>query len=238
MSGARLVRRGDRVLASTTSFLEHLKWLRKAALAGRADLLVAGDSLQALVRHGGRHWALHPLFLSAGGAQVSAALRDDADAFAGWLPYPRDRRWPIAEDALAFHGFASSAGLRLARVEPAATPVAGEHVTTWFWSGAPVCSELGARRSAAGAGERAAKGAADWTALMRDAGRTLLAGVPEHLRAGTLFTVEAVLDADAQPALLGMRCNPIVHPLVYPAMLESLLAEGRQATQETIGAPT
>ncbi len=36
--------------ASKSSFLDHVKWLRKAVLAAKADLLVAGDSMQALVR--------------------------------------------------------------------------------------------------------------------------------------------------------------------------------------------
>jgi len=102
------------VLPSKNNFLDHVKWLRSAVRAQGAELLVAGDSMAALVRQGQRHWVLHPQFLApvAGVNQYVPTLTDDATHFAGWLPY-RNRRWPAATDKLLFKRVAHQAGLRV-----------------------------------------------------------------------------------------------------------------------------
>jgi len=43
------------VLPSKNSFLDHVKWLRKAVAAEQAEFILAGDSMQALVRKGNMH---------------------------------------------------------------------------------------------------------------------------------------------------------------------------------------
>lgn len=100
------------MLPSKNNFLDHVKWLRSAVRAQGAELLIAGDSMEALVRHGKRHWVLHPQFLApvAGVSQYVPTLTDDTTHFAGWLPY-RNRRWPVATDKLLFKRVALQAGL-------------------------------------------------------------------------------------------------------------------------------
>lgn len=64
-------------------------------------------------------------------------------------------------------------------------------------------------------------------------GRVLHLGIPEEMRANTLFTVDAVLNAQDQLALLEMNSNPMVHPKVYGAMLDGAFAMHRQNKQIT-----
>jgi hypothetical protein len=53
-------------------------------------------------------------------------------------------------------------------------------------------------------------------------GERLWNGIPADIRAGTLYTVDAVLDADDKLWLLEMNSNPFIHPYVYAPMLEAL----------------
>jgi hypothetical protein len=63
-----------------------------------------------------------------------------------------------------------------------------------------------------------------------ECGPVLWAGVPESLRAATLFTVDAMADEQDRLWLLEMNCNPVCHPRVYPLMFETLF--GPADTQE------
>jgi hypothetical protein len=63
-----------------------------------------------------------------------------------------------------------------------------------------------------------------------ECGPVLWQGVPEALRAATLFTVDAMADDKDQLWLLEMNCNPVCHPSVYPLMFETLF--GPADTQE------
>jgi hypothetical protein len=54
-------------------------------------------------------------------------------------------------------------------------------------------------------------------------GRILHRGIPEAMREGTAFTVDAIKDKAGQIWLLEMNSNPTIHPMVYPAMLRDLL---------------
>ena len=63
-----------------------------------------------------------------------------------------------------------------------------------------------------------------------ECGPVLWQGVPEPLRAATLFTVDAMFDDKEQLWLLEMNCNPVCHPSVYPLMFETLF--GPADTQE------
>ena len=108
---------------SKTSFLDHVKWLRKASQVANAEFLVAGDTLQALVRQGSRQVVLHPRFLTPAGQEllVTPQLHDATEAFLGWLPYS-SRHLPVAGDRPAFRRLARSLGLKAPEIfeDPAA----------------------------------------------------------------------------------------------------------------------
>jgi hypothetical protein len=57
---------------------------------------------------------------------------------------------------------------------------------------------------------------------LRDAGRALQEGMPAEVRGNTLYTIDAVVDAENRVWLLGMNSNPMVHPDAYPTMLSSV----------------
>lgn len=129
--------------ASRGSFLDHVKWLRRAALQAGAELLLAGDSLRALVRAGARHRVLHPRFVTrtASGPVVTPDLHDGTEGFLGWYPY-RARSWPLAADPLAFARFARERGLPAPEVFTEARPdlrdvvvVGGSDTSGWRWEG-------------------------------------------------------------------------------------------------------
>jgi hypothetical protein len=46
--------------------------------------------------------------------------------------------------------------------------------------------------------------------------------IPEPLRPASLYTVDAIADAEERIWLLEMNCNPAVHPDAYPVMFEGL----------------
>ncbi|MET3448198.1 hypothetical protein [Ralstonia sp. 1138] len=69
-------------------------------------------------------------------------------------------------------------------------------------------------------------------AQVQHIGRVLLLGIPEEMRANTLFTVDAVLDGQDQLTLLEMNSNPMVHPKVYGAMLDETFAMHRPSVSE------
>jgi hypothetical protein len=52
-----------------------------------------------------------------------------------------------------------------------------------------------------------------------EAGRAAYAAIPEEVRDGCLFTLDAVIDSDAMLWWLEMNSHPMVHPNVYPVML-------------------
>jgi hypothetical protein len=106
----------------TETFLDHVKWLRRAAHAARADLLFA-DTMQALLRLGQRHLVLHPQFLMTidGVIRRTPQLHDESKTFLGWLPYP-SKAWPIAVDRLAFKRHAAAGGLPVPQLFSQAGP--------------------------------------------------------------------------------------------------------------------
>ncbi len=81
-----------------------------------AELIIAGDSLQALVRKDRRHWMLRPHFLTTldGVSRYTAQLHEKTEHFAGWFPYAI-KRWHLASDKLAFKRYAALAGLPVPR---------------------------------------------------------------------------------------------------------------------------
>lgn len=54
-------------------------------------------------------------------------------------------------------------------------------------------------------------------------GRSVWEFVPEEIRRGVLYIVDAVLDAQDEFWLLEMNPNPGIHPDCYPAMIASVL---------------
>lgn len=65
--------------------------------------------------------------------------------------------------------------------------------------------------------------APEWLDQARDAGAKLFAAIPAEVRRDTVFTVDAILPADGQVRFLEVNCNPTVHPLVYPVMVNDLM---------------
>jgi hypothetical protein len=57
---------------------------------------------------------------------------------------------------------------------------------------------------------------------LRGFGPMLWQGIPEDVRPATLFSLDAIVDAEDKVWLLEVNCNPQVHPEVYPFMLERL----------------
>jgi hypothetical protein len=58
---------------------------------------------------------------------------------------------------------------------------------------------------------------------LRAVGKTLWQAVPEEIRQGVLYTVDAVLDEKNQFWVLEMNPNPQQHPDAYPAMLAAVI---------------
>ena len=56
------------------------------------------------------------------------------------------------------------------------------------------------------------------------AGRDMRASIPEHTRDGTVFTLDAVVDAQDRAWFLEMNSHPMVHPDTYAAMFRSSFA--------------
>jgi hypothetical protein len=114
------------MLSSTHGLLDHLKLLRRAARASGAELLFAGETLQALVRKGDAHLVLHPQFLMSQGGAIrrTPALHDESELFLGWLPY-RSKHWPLAIDRVAFQRHAAESGLPVARIAQGTNGSAG-----------------------------------------------------------------------------------------------------------------
>lgn len=325
------------------SMLEHVRWLRRAAEAGGAELLLAGDTLLALLRKEEWHGALYPRFLVASGSQTvfTTQLHDPVDGFGGWLPYPI-RAWPLAADRLQFKSTLAAAGLPVPEAIQEATEglghvmvkraarsgqhhtegpfraaadrpldaaaaefyepfIPGDRLEVWFWNGVPLCGEMrrlpfvlgdGTSRlgdlilhRASHSGPRSKEdgdalfaraeafvrylgtpldtvipqgvrqtvdfrhesplshpsdrdtvdlstaGDTDWMRLLRRAGEVLLANLPEQDRVAALFTVELLLDDRNRPWLMAASSNPIVHPLVYPAMLASWMPASTRAPE-------
>ncbi|VVE50283.1 hypothetical protein PCO31110_04703 [Pandoraea communis] len=59
------------------------------------------------------------------------------------------------------------------------------------------------------------------TAHLHHVGEVLWCGIPESVKNGSVFTVDAILDADDQLWLLEMNSNPMVHQNCYAPMLDS-----------------
>ncbi len=59
-------------------------------------------------------------------------------------------------------------------------------------------------------------------AQLRSAGYQFYSMIPESIQHGTLYSIDAIIDAHEVLWFLEMNCNPIVHPAVYPAMFRTL----------------
>jgi len=58
---------------------------------------------------------------------------------------------------------------------------------------------------------------------IREAGKDFWNVIPEQLRQNIVYTIDAIVDEQHNVWFLEMNCNPLVHPDVYPAMIESML---------------
>lgn len=63
------------------------------------------------------------------------------------------------------------------------------------------------------------------TAQFFYAGPLLYRGIEEPLRRNSVFTLDAVIDADDRVWLLEMNSHPMIHPNVYPPMLDSVFQD-------------
>jgi hypothetical protein len=61
------------------------------------------------------------------------------------------------------------------------------------------------------------------------AGPILYRGIDEAVRHNSVFTLDAVIDADNRVWLLEMNSHPMIHPAVYPHMLASVFSDNPQA---------
>jgi hypothetical protein len=66
---------------------------------------------------------------------------------------------------------------------------------------------------------------------LAQSGPVFWSGIPEDLRAGTLYSVDAIVDDHDRVWFLEMNCNPMVHPDCYFAMLESMFGAAEDAAQ-------
>jgi len=64
------------------------------------------------------------------------------------------------------------------------------------------------------------------------AGPLLHRGIDEPLRRNSVFTLDAVIDADDRVWLLEMNSHPMIHPNVYPLMLASVFADESEVVAE------
>lgn len=71
----------------------------------------------------------------------------------------------------------------------------------------------------------------------RKFGPILWQEIPEQVRPATLFSLDAIIDAEDRVWLLEMNCNPQVHPEAYPFMLERLFGPRRSAELERAAEP-
>lgn len=56
-------------------------------------------------------------------------------------------------------------------------------------------------------------------------GRASWSGIPENVRAGTAYTVDAILASDRTIHVLEMNSNPFLHPLLYRHIIPAYLSE-------------
>lgn len=73
-----------------------------------------------------------------------------------------------------------------------------------------------------------------WLPPVQNAGRLLHAAIPAEIRAGTMFTVDAILAGEDRVYLLEANCNPTVHPMVYPVMARHFLPAAAPAPAEAV----
>jgi hypothetical protein len=104
--------RKNPVLPSKTSFIDHVRWLRWAAGAHDAQVLIELESMRAFVRKDDRHWVLQPRFSTEvdGIPQFFTHFATEADHVAGWAP-AQAPTWPCAKDKLTFKRAAMQSGL-------------------------------------------------------------------------------------------------------------------------------
>jgi hypothetical protein len=103
------------VLPSKNLFFHHIRWLRAAAKAAQAEVLLELDSMAAYLRKGDRHWVLYPKFIveTEGVYRYLPRMPEAPMIFGGWLPTPNSG-WPATRDKLTFKRLAASLGLPVA----------------------------------------------------------------------------------------------------------------------------
>lgn len=125
--------------------------------------------------------------------------------------------------------------LRLQGLVAETRPSHGERVTVDFRYGAPLATI--AVRDDGGSNFLREIDGAPVAARLMEAGEACWQGIPEAIRAGTLFTLDFVEDADQSLYFLEMNCNPMVHPDVYPAMFRGLFGSVFDIDTASTGAP-
>lgn len=123
---------------------------------------------------------------------------------------PRDLQLQLAETTV----LARCAGLELSSVLPD-----GARFATGIGHGSPLLTTRPYLLV-----DLAARPEPTWVPVLRKAGQLLQAAIPEEIRSGTLFAVNATLDVQGAPWLHDMDASPYVHPLSYGPILRTILA--------------
>lgn len=100
------------VLPNKSSFMDHFRWLRWAAKAQDAEVLIELDSMVAYLRKDGRHWVMQPRFIAEvdGVSRYFPTFTDASTHLAGWMTQTITQ-WPAASDKIAFKRAAGRLGL-------------------------------------------------------------------------------------------------------------------------------
>lgn len=76
-----------------------------------------------------------------------------------------------------------------------------------------------------------------WLSTARRAGDVIMSAAPEDLRSQLLFTLDGVIDAAQQLCIVEMNANPVVHPILYPAIVATILEGGAASADGQVGDP-
>lgn len=64
---------------------------------------------------------------------------------------------------------------------------------------------------------------------LKKAGKSFVQAMPEDIRHTTVYSIDAIVDAQDTAWFLEMNCNPVVHPDMYPSMFDGLFGDNSSA---------
>src|SRR6267143_1579599 len=89
-----------------TNLLVHMKSINACLPRFGAEATVNVRTFQLEIRARNRYYHFIPqyAYIQEGKLHYSPQIREDTDAFIGWLPY-FNKRWPLATDKLSFKSY-------------------------------------------------------------------------------------------------------------------------------------